>query len=451
MDHVAFRRLPKMLSLPSNRCLSSAATNTYAISTDLNSKLRNLVKPFLLKCHPDVHVATANKKINMTAIQNLNAYLDTIQSIAIGKHVSKQSENGEGGSIVEIDFIIAIDGSLLGRKVKKKVAMANYVNGTSASLVNCRRKVELSFPPRQLCVNLANHVLGGNDGDQHPRLQQLRYRLLQHCRQELVKLLRIAGLEVPIIDDSDDVPYDENDLIMDGFIAEAEEPSDYQRYAPPPQNETGFRRAHYVPPVRRATITTRPKNAYEKARDRFTSKIQWHNFDRLYRDAVAGMNAEATAEGLISKNPKRRRAMIARILANVRLRKPEAESTASSRISFAEELVAFRRLSLLFDRHFDELQMEDFGAMWESSRIILTDPRPYNTSQSALQKRKASHLAEASGFSFALHPDHTVTITIPIDFHDEELIEELDQNVWDFYDFVGDGTEDFFSDLTNEI
>jgi hypothetical protein len=430
--------------------LSSYAANA-SLSTDLNSKLRNIVKPFLLKCHPDVHVATSNKKINLTAIQNLNAYLDTIQSIAVGKHVPKQNENGEGKSDIEIDFIIATDGGHLGRKIKKKVAMANYVNGTSTSVVNCRRKVELAFPPRQLCVNLSNHVLGGNSGAHHPRLQQLQYRLLQHSRQELVKLLRIAGLEVPVIDDTDDIPYDENDLIMDGFLAESEEPSEYQRYSPPPPSENGFRRAHYVPPIRRSTVTARPKTAYEKARDRFTAKIQWHNFDRLYKDAVVGMEAEATAEGLISKHPVRRRAMIARILANVRLHKPEAENSPPSNISFVEQLVAFRRLSLLFDRHFDDLQMEDFGAMWESSRIILTDPRPYNTSQTALHKRKASHLAEPSGFSFTLHPDHSVTITIPIDFHDEELIEELDQNVWDFYDFVGNGTEDFFSDLTNEI
>jgi hypothetical protein len=121
-------------------------------------------------------------------------------------------------------------------------------------------------------------------------------------------------------------------------------------------------------------------------------------------------------------------------------------------ISFVEQLVAFRRLSLLLDQNFASLQMEEFGAMWETCRIVLTPSRPYNVSSSALhrrQRRKAESSSNDStvpGFSFTLHPNWTVTIQIPIDFRDDELIQELDRNVWDFYNLLGDGTEDLFPD-----
>lgn len=43
-----------------------------------------------------------------------------------------------------------------------------------------------------------------------------------------------------------------------------------------------------------------------------------------------------------------------------------------------------------------------------------------------------------------MHPNISVTATIPSDFRDDELIDELDSNLWDLYHFVGDDKEDFF-------
>ena len=90
--------------------------------------------------------------------------------------------------------------------------------------------------------------------------------------------------------------------------------------------------------------------------------------------------------------------------------------------------------------------------MWESCRIVLTQSRPFNVSPSALHKRRtarngAAAAAEATGFSFTLHPDFSVTIHVPIDFRDDELIQELDRNVWDFYNFIDDdGMDELFAD-----
>jgi hypothetical protein len=403
-------------------------------SSDAISKLRNLIKPFLLKCHPDVHVASSNKKINLTAIQNLNAYLDTIQSISSGKQVMKP----DGEPVVEVDFIIVMEGNA-GRKTKKKDAMTNFVNGTFGNF--SRRKVELALPPFQLCLNLANHATSNTSV-----VQQLQRRLLQHTRYELGKLLRIAGLPIPTPDYDDG--YDENDSIVEGILGgfKQEDDDEYKGYSSPENSDNGnvFRRSHHV----RKRPTAAPKTAYEKSRDRFTARIQWHNYDKLYKEAVAGMNADVLTRGLIAKSSVRRRAMIARILSNVRLKYAENDDTPS-KISFTEQLVTFRRLSLLLETHFEELQMEEFGAMWESSRIVLTEPRTYNISGSSTRKRRSSNSAAESGYSFTLHPDLSVTITIPIDFHDDELIDELDSNVWDFYNFIADRNDAFFTDMSN--
>lgn len=41
-------------------------------------------------------------------------------------------------------------------------------------------------------------------------------------------------------------------------------------------------------------------------------------------------------------------------------------------------------------------------------------------------------------YCFTLHPDYRVTLLVPIDFQDNELLQELNRNVWDFYNIVSD-------------
>jgi hypothetical protein len=303
------------------------------------------------------------------------------------------------------------------------------------------------------------HRVVTSNSDQARVIQQLQSRLLQHTRQELVKLLRIAGLSDDVIEESS---RDIHELIVDDILGGDYDYFDDQ-YTPSssttetPGKTNAFRRSHHI----RTTRRERPKTPYEISRDKYTANIPWHNYQKLYDEAVAEMNANYATRGLISKHPGRRRAMIARILSNIRIQKSSSENEDDEpeqpTISFVEQLVAFRRLTILLDNNFDKLQMEEFGQMWESSRIVLTEPRQYNTSRSALFKRKAAMTsasstsddstasnALATGYSFTLHPNLSVTITIPIDFRDDELIDELDSNVWDFYNYIGDGTEDFF-------
>lgn len=127
--------------------------------------------------------------------------------------------------------------------------------------------------------------------------------------------------------------------------------------------------------------------------------------------------------------------MIANMLASVRLQ----EET-----DVVEQVVAMRRLSLLLDEHFETLHLERFGRLWEKCNFVLAPARLYNTSASALHKRRLRMGGDQTGYSFTLHPDFSVTIHIPLDFRDDELIQELDRNLWDIYELIDDGFNSLF-------
>jgi hypothetical protein len=357
-----------------------------------------MVKPFLLKCHPDVQRSDDAREVNLKAIQNLNSYLDTLQSISTGK-LTQQSEN----RMVEIDFVLQLEeGKAEPMGLKKKKKNANSIHSS-------RRKVELMLPPVRLC----------NEAVQNPRSRQ---QLEGHNMQEIVKLLKVAGLPIPStvdMNDSDQAAALRAAWEDDLGVGEYDETD--------AESRAGTERPHFN--YRRPQTTH-----YERSRERFTANINWKRYDELYREAVVDMNADIATEGLVRDNQKLRRKMIANIVANVRVQ--------DDSIDVLEQLTAARRLSLLLDEHFDHLHLEDFGNFWENLVLVLTPSREYNVSSSARYRRHRRSLD--SEFAFTLHPDYSVTIHVPIDFQDDELLQELDRNLWDFYNLVGDGLEGLY-------
>jgi hypothetical protein len=357
--------------------------------------LRSMVKPFLLKCHPDVQRSDSAREINLKAIQNLNSYLDTLQTMSSGK-ITRHPDS----RIVEIDFVLQLEegkGGLSGFKKKKK-------NDTSVH--SSRRKVELMLPSERLCNEAAMNA-------------RSRQQMDQHSKQELAKLLKIAGLPIP---SAVQINESEAAALQDAWeedlgIGEHDDAG----------SGTGAARPHVD---YRRPLTTH----YERSRERFTANINWKKYDQLYEQAVVDMNADIATEGFVRDNPQRRRKMIATIVANVRV---QDES-----IDVLEQLTAARRLSLLFEDNFDDLHLEDFGNMWENMVMVLTPSRDYNVSSTARYRRH--RLSLDSGFAFTLHPDYSVTIHAPIDFQDDELLQELNRNLWDFYNLIGDGLEGLY-------
>ena len=110
-------------------------------------------------------------------------------------------------------------------------------------------------------------------------------------------------------------------------------------------------------------------------------------------------------------------------------------------ISPLERLVAYRRLLRFLDESFDELRLEDSGRYWEEQMtLMVAEPRPYNISSSALRKKRKKNQNFETGYSFTIHHDNKVTVTIPVDFENDELLQELLRNMVDFMQMQTQGT-----------
>jgi len=433
-----------------------------------------MVKPFLLQVHPDVQPNASAKQVNLAAIQNLNAYLDLLQTMADGKYNSKQHHKSDDNSsaIAEIDFVLQLEAGRRGiQKSSTRIDKKKSPHHTSAS----RRRVELLLPPVALCQQLAGQYRSNNDG--MISQQSLRHRLRRHGTQELTKLLRVAGLPAPppsvrylseeealheeiqhLVRDDDD---DDNDNYDPRSSSTNPQQQQQQQQQSSSNMEEGLGRAHFQYRNSNTKTYTNPVHQrqanYEASRDRFTSNIQWQHYTRLYQEALDAAEAEYATGDLYENTPGARRKLISRLLARIRIiaknnnnnEDPAAATDASSSsgtttISFEEQLIAFRRLSILFETHFHFLQLDRCAKMWETSTIVLVPARDYNLSPTALRKRRLRQNAD-SGFSFTVHADQRVSIYIPMDFGDDELLQELDRNVWDFYDLNNsDGMDDLF-------
>eukprot|EP00527_Entomoneis_sp_CCMP2396_P007680 CAMPEP_0198142500 /NCGR_PEP_ID=MMETSP1443-20131203/5272_1 /TAXON_ID=186043 /ORGANISM="Entomoneis sp., Strain CCMP2396" /LENGTH=250 /DNA_ID=CAMNT_0043805521 /DNA_START=624 /DNA_END=1376 /DNA_ORIENTATION=- len=179
---------------------------------------------------------------------------------------------------------------------------------------------------------------------------------------------------------------------------------------------------------------------HEANKRAFVNNINWQKVDEMYKEALVDMEADIYTTDLYDNNPHARRKLIAHILSKIRIQREG--------LSMLEELIAIRRMTLLFEDNFEDLELEDYGSLWWGrAKLILTKARPYNTSPTALYKRVKKRAGD-NGFSFTLHADKTVTLTIPSDFRDDELLNELKRNIYDFHELIGDGMEAIFYDGT---
>jgi hypothetical protein len=153
----------------------------------------------------------------------------------------------------------------------------------------------------------------------------------------------------------------------------------------------------------------------------------------MYQQAMQDAQAHMMTCHKIRNTPRLRQALLAKILSNIQF---------TEEVLPLERLVAYRRLLRLLDEEFDALHLEDFGTFWEDQTTwIVTEARPYNTSSSAMRKRRQRHME--TGYSFTIHHDNTVTMMVPIDFANDELVQELRRNIIDFVEWTsnsgGDG------------
>lgn len=325
-----------------------------------------------MKCHPDRATQLGLPK---TAIKvNLKA-IQNLNSYVDG--VSRYEKGGrypfsssDDTSLVEIEFVMTFDGTSTNNNVTSDTKGA-------AQPTTSRRKVELQVPSPQLPLT----------------------RVQPYVQKQVIKLLRMADLPVPKLD-----------------LLEIDEEDD---------GSLGGGDARSTASIDRTADQVLRKTPWDRSRDRFLRRINWNKFDRVYKQALKDANADLQTTGMIRNNPKLRRLLLAKILSHIQF---------SEQVSALERLVAYRRLLRLLDERFDYLELENFGQYWENLRMFVSESRPYNTSSSAMRKRRLRH--QETGYRFTIHHDNSVTIQIPVDFREDELTQELHRNVRDFYEWT---------------
>jgi hypothetical protein len=337
------------------------------------------------------------QKVNLAAIQNLNSYVDGVQQfLKTGKYPFPWSQNNH---MIEIEFVMAFR-SARGNNHHPSVTLSTSTTAGSSSsgqpITTSRRKVELQVPPPTMSLSMVE----------------------RHVQHQIVKLLRISDLPVPA-----SLPAVADVSLEEDGIANAD---DHDASSP------GRRRRVMTP--------------WEASRYRFWNRIHWKKFDRLYQQALQDAQAHIMTRHKIRNTPKLRHKLLAKILSNVQFQ---------DNVLPLERLVAYRRLLRLLDDHFDELHLEDYGKYWEDQlTMVVTESRPYNTSSSAMRKRRQRNME--TGYSFTIHHDNQVTVTIPIDFSNAELLQELTRNIMDFVEWTsnqelgGGGLEGMFASLMHD-
>ena len=473
-----------------NKTSKKTTIPTATATTSFSSVIKKRLKPFLFKCHPDTMQKTNNnisssstttsmkqddkmmKQINLNAIQNINHYLDTTINMYNGKpNVQRQaaaaaavSEKHEEDKtrIVEIDFIITLNeqedeeirrltsaASILQKKNKKKKKMQ------SSSSSSSRRKVELLLPSWELYEQIVSlrrkydndQYQDDDDNDDNNNKMKKKIsspyhrQLAKHSMNEISKLLKVAGLPVPEMTDEDyaliygnngnDEDYYDDDSSWAtnlGLFDDVDE-NDGMNYN---DRTTTSRHHHHRHHSSRFSYIYTSPTPFERNRERFTRQLDWNRINEAYKEAIFDMHADFATKDLIRNNQRRKRHMIANTLARTR----RSNDTSDDELNMLDELITFRRLSMFLDEYFDELQLDDMAKMWETCQFVLGPIRTYNTSRTSIRKRLLR--GGTNGYFFTLHPDMSVTIQIPIDFRNDELLHELKNNLWDFQLIIGD-------------
>ncbi|KAL3809930.1 hypothetical protein ACHAXA_004791 [Cyclostephanos tholiformis] len=257
---------------------------------------------------------------------------------------------------------------------------------------------------------------------------------MEHASSEFIRLLAVAGMEVPpdyraenVYDDRErrwrggdggakgvgkkrwtlsdhflhELGIDPNTTTTNTSNAAYERKSAYfgrsSSFAPPPTDDR--------PPRPSPPTYSHPDLA--RGRRRFMNSIPWDKFARDYDNAFEDARADWTTMrlGLFDPNTvrgrERREELVSRICAGVRIRRAASrggggmgdddrddaeiedgvdaeeddDDDVPEGLDVIAQLIAMRRLSILLYDNFDRLKMEKMGRMWERLVIVLTPPR----------------------------------------------------------------------------
>lgn len=368
-----------------------------------------------MKFHPDrqsIGNSSSNtelaRSVNQKAIQAVNGLIDTVDAIVTracepSKHKIKGRLDLQ--KIYTIEFLVHSEEGKVGVKKPKELPTAS------------RRSVDLIFTNRDIdSVNLV-------DANGKYSVENAIHLKVKAMR-EISKLLRVSGLNVPsnlqsqmkkLSEESRtsiqaSILHDELDLEGDGRSVKFG--------------------------------STKPKSEFERSKQRFMESVDWNKYNKLYDEAVIDMDKDIATEGLIAMSKERKSRLVSEVVSRVRVFDVSRDSISSSGhydqevtgLDPLHQLIAIRRLSLLLMDNFDELEMEDMGKLYETIQIVLTPERKTKETISKPYSRvRRLRKGIESGFKFSYISDDAVVVYVPIDFKDDEFIQEMKSHLGDFF------------------
>lgn len=318
--------------------------------------------------------------------------------------------------------------------------------------VSTRRSVDLTFTMEE-----RNDIRNfGNGGGSSKKSTEVALALKIRAMMEISKLLRVAGLKVPT-DLGDELEglltdYKNNDSNEQNF-------REGLLFDELTQADTDPRGRTFTSNHTRAS-SSQPQTPYEKSRQRFLKKFRADapKLRKMYDDAIEDNKRDIATRGYIQMSEERKQRMVSEIISRIRVHEVVVppgiddfdEDEFDDGLTTIGQLIAIRRMSLLFNDNFESLKMEDMGRLWENTCIVLTQQRHDQQDDDfgkPFSRRMRLKKGKESGFKFSYHSDGgRCTVYIPVDFTDEEVLGELERHLSDFYDLcvAGDGFEDFF-------
>ena len=413
---------------------SESQTPPPSSSSSSRRSLRRLIRPFLIACHPDANAAMGDdgvvpavvvgnegktkkraKETNLQAVQIINGLVDVIESL-----IFRCIGDGTGGidgplpelkARYDVEFILSPNNSVGVAESTKRGKRRGDDDGVSSTL----RSIAISFP-EGLRKDVRHHALllarprGASENERSSRMIAAS-RLREHTESEFVRLLTVAGMEIPVdyVDHRDDNdrrsrsvrPHQQGDVrrwtLSDHFLHELgidspveNEPSEVDN-----RKSAFFGRSSTFDD--QSASPAPPTYAHPQLiqkRRAFMNSIPWDKFaqdyDRAFHDAQADWTTTRLGLYNIStvQGRERREEFVSRICASVRIWREVNEEDIDDNdvddipegLDLIAQLIAMRRLSILLYDNFDRLKMEKMGRMWERLVIVLTPPRGITSS-----------------------------------------------------------------------
>eukprot|EP00979_Chaetoceros_neogracilis_P015080 scaffold5354_cov234-Chaetoceros_neogracile.AAC.5 len=405
----------------------------------LHLSLKKLVRPFLMKFHPDRQEVESKqnteiaREVNQKALQTINGMIDTVDQV-YNRAADPSRYTTKGRIDVQnnytVEFLVHSEAGMNGVKKPKNVPIAS------------RRSVELVFRNRE--INSVQMIdSNGNYSVQAAAALKVK------AMKEIAKLLRVAGLQIPKNLHSH----------LEEVSKEAANPQ-MSQHARLLQDELNFDGDNEVQSNLGRSFnygSTRPLSPFEKSRQKYKESVDWNKYNEVYKDAVKDMEKDLATEGLISMNEERKQRLVAEIISRIRVFNPFIDDKSnwmkgdemSESLDVLHQLIAIRRLSLLLNDNFQELEMEEMGRLWETLIFVFVPERKAREQgKTGLPYSRLKRLRKGteSGFKFSYHADDRVTVYVPIDFLDDEFLGELKSHLSDFYSMClsKGGLEDYF-------